>query len=104
MRISDWSSDVCSSDLSKRRDETKRREGTKRGIETKREGSDEEKKDRKVWLWIEERRGEEVRRDERECKQKRRMVEVERIRRRSEERRVGKEWVRTGRSGWSGEQ
>src|SRR3546814_7722258 len=78
MRISDWSSDVCSSDL---------HEGPRIDAELDGEpGGDRRQQDRRgvVAHDLGERRGEEVDR-----------------RQRSEERRVGKECVRTSRSRWS---
>src|SRR3546814_20826355 len=95
MRISDWSSDVCSSDLFDPLGEAVRYAG--RG-DVAPEGRvvaarecimrDHEVADRLILM---ERVAVEARHD----------VRIDRVARRSEERRVGKEWVSTCRSRWS---
>src|SRR3546814_16132842 len=89
MRISDWSSDVCSSDL---QDAVEPAGELPRLVaeEGHHGGHDHHAHDRGV----EEHRGGQA---EAEHLDERAVAEGER----SEERRVGKEWVSTGRSRWS---
>src|SRR3546814_17558710 len=90
MRISDWSSDVCSSDLHLRRDQVQRRgredEDQREDVQRNDEGEAPERED------VEQRRF-------RAGQRPPRMVEPAGIRR-SEELRVGKECVSTCRSRW----
>src|SRR3546814_11258763 len=97
MRISDWSSDVCSSDLQRRhpRQDQQDNEGPARsgyGIHLPRTGGLEETtEDCELGEEPRERR---QTREEHGARQK---ADAEH---RSEERRVGKEWVSTCRSRW----
>src|SRR3546814_12832900 len=97
MRISDWSSDVCSSDLRSERDQEQAGEETGTvAFEQRKAGVagdvHQRQPDHGVVLAEEavgdpaDQQREEVHPDEET---------------RSEERRVGKEWVRTCRAGWS---
>src|SRR3546814_14826042 len=85
MRISDWSSDVCSSDLISRNDGPKNR--VKTGLQLLRQGSH-------LLRHI-------INADDIGRGEKAQYCKIEPARTRSEERRVGKECVSTCRSRWS---
>src|SRR3546814_8502788 len=92
MRISDWSSDVCSSDLDWR-------EGRQDNRTTSRNWLDSRQDDRRDWL----NNRSDDRREWRDSRSNSRVVQNRwnNQRRRSDERRVGKECVSTCRSRWS---
>src|SRR3546814_15473343 len=103
MRISDWSSDVCSSDL-RDRAHSEGPAGAENGVCDQR--SDRGIETDLGWKSGEHRIGEALRykhdgdnRSRHEIAGQRRAILGARPR--SEEPRVGKEWVRTCRSGWS---